>query len=351
MATIKDIAAKAGVSIATVSRVLNYDETLNVQAETRKRIFLVAEELDYQVKEKKKRKRKLKIGVLYSYSLEEELEDTYYLSVRVAIEKKLREEGYKKYQIDKAETGENLASLDGIICLGTFSQSMVERIEAFKKPAVFADAVPDTERFDSVIHDIERSVLKVMRYLTEQGHERIAFIGGYETDGDGAEVVDNRTYAYQRFMKQAGLFRGEYVKIGGYTPKYGYQMMGELLGLPEKERPTAVFVANDSLAIGCYKAVHEKGLTIPEDVSIVGYNDIPAARYLVPPLTTVHLHMDFMGERAVTVLAERILSGREIPTQTLIPALLMERESVKKLCSGKVGSHEENGIKEEGSGC
>ena len=76
MATIKDIAEKAGVSIATVSRVLNYDETLNVQDETRKRIFEVAEQLDYQVKDKKKRQRKLKIGVLYSYSLEEELDDT-----------------------------------------------------------------------------------------------------------------------------------------------------------------------------------------------------------------------------------------------------------------------------------
>ena len=119
MATIKDIAEKAGVSIATVSRVLNYDETLNVQDETRKRIFEVAEQLDYQVKDKKKRKRKLKIGVLYSYSLEEELEDTYYLSVRVAIEKKLAEEGYKKYRINSGDTKEDLSVLDGIICLGT----------------------------------------------------------------------------------------------------------------------------------------------------------------------------------------------------------------------------------------
>lgn len=70
---------------------------------------------------------------------------------------------------------------------------MMERIEAFKKPAVFVDAVPDTEKFDSVIHDIERSVLKVMNYLMDQGHEKIAFIGGYETDSDGVEVVDNRT--------------------------------------------------------------------------------------------------------------------------------------------------------------
>ena len=103
----------------------------------------------------------------------------------------------------------------------------------------------------------------------------------------------------------------------------------ELLELPD--RPTAVFVANDSLAIGCYKAVNEKGLAIPEDISVVGYNDIPAAKYLVPPLTTVHLYMDFMGEQAVSMLAERILTGREIAIQTLIPAKLVIRESVRKL--------------------
>ena len=118
--------------------------------------------------------------------------------------KKLAEEGYKKYRINSGDTKEDLSVLDGIICLGTFSQSMMERIESYQKPTVFADAVPDTEKFDSVIHDIERSVLKVMKYLMDQGHEKIAFIGGYETDSDGAEVVDNRTYAYQRFMKQEG---------------------------------------------------------------------------------------------------------------------------------------------------
>ncbi len=329
MATIKDIAEKAGVSIATVSRVLNYDETLNVQDETRKRIFEAAEQLDYQVKDKKKRKKRLKIGILCSYSLEEELEDTYYLSVGVAIEKKLAEEGYKKYRISSSDGKDDLPPLDGIICLGTFSQSMMERIESFGKPTVFADAIPDTEKFDSVIHDIERSVSKVMAYLMNQGHRKIAFIGGYETDSDGVEVVDNRTYAYVRIMKQEGLFREEYLKVGGYTPRYGYQMMGELLELPDA--PTAVFVANDSLAIGCYKAVNEKGLSIPDDISVIGYNDIPAAKYLVPPLTTVHLHMDFMGEQAVTLLAEKILSGREISIQVLIPAKLVLRESVRAL--------------------
>lgn len=86
MATIKDIALKAGVSIATVSRVLNHDESLNAQEETKQRIFEIAEELEYEVRTQK-RKRKLKVGVFYSYSPEEELQDPYYLCIRLAIEK------------------------------------------------------------------------------------------------------------------------------------------------------------------------------------------------------------------------------------------------------------------------
>lgn len=106
-------------------------------------------------------------------------------------------------------------------------------------------------------------------------------------------------------------------------------MMRELL--ESEDIPTAVFVVNDSLAIGCYKAVSEKGMSIPEDISIVGYNDVSAAKYLVPPLTTVRLQMEFMGERTVDVLAERLMTEREICIQTLIPARLIIRESVRKL--------------------
>lgn len=113
MATIKEIAELAGVSLTTVSRVLNYDETLNVQDETRKRVFEAAEQLEYTIKGKKKRKKKLKIGVLCSYSLEEELEDTFYLSVRVAIENKIEREGFKKYQIRNTDQAEAVAALDG----------------------------------------------------------------------------------------------------------------------------------------------------------------------------------------------------------------------------------------------
>ena len=130
MATIKDIALKAGVSIATVSRVLNHDESLNAQEETKQRIFEIAEELEYEVRTQKKRKRKLKVGVFYSYSPEEELQDPYYLCIRLAIEKKLEKEGYIKQNVNLDDKPETLNGLDGIICTGTFTNRMIDQINA-----------------------------------------------------------------------------------------------------------------------------------------------------------------------------------------------------------------------------
>lgn len=329
MATIKDIADKAGVSIATVSRVLNFDETLNVQDETRTRIFETANELEYDKRDKKRKKNKLKIGVYYSYSLEEELEDTYYLSVRIAIEKKIESDGYKAYQLRKGDIPEKLTFLDGIICLGTFSKTIVEWIDSFKKPTVFVDGNPDEERFDSVVIGVEKAVYKIMDYFMEYGHEKIALIGGFELDSDDKEVFDYRTSIYKNYMTAKGLYRSEYVKIGEYSPKYGYKLIKELLNLTEP--PTAVFVVTDSLAAGCYKAVNELKLSIPQDISIIGFNDIMSAKYMMPPLTTVRLHMETMGTQAVVLLTERIQSERNVSIKMTIPCELIQRESVAKI--------------------
>lgn len=328
MATIKEIAEMAGVSAATVSRVLNFDDTLNVQDETKQRVFEAAERLEYQMRNKKKYKKKLKLGMISSYSLEEELEDTFYLSVRIAIERKIEEEGFKRIPVNIGDSIESVSGLDGLICLGTFSESMVNKVKAFNKPAVFVDALGDLDLFDSVVTDLKHSVKKVLGYFLQEGHKKIAFIGGRDVDVDGKEVVDLRVPIFRSFMEERGILNEEYIKIGGYTPKQGYRLGKELLAM--EERPSAIFTANDSLAVGCYKAIQEAGLKIPEDISIIGFNDISIAKYLTPPLTTVHIYMDFMGSQAVSVLAERIYSGREISMNISIPTKLMVRESVSK---------------------
>ncbi|MBO5373537.1 MAG: LacI family DNA-binding transcriptional regulator [Lachnospiraceae bacterium] len=326
MATIKDIAEKAGVSMATVSRVLNHDETLNAQEETKKRIFEIAEQLEYEARPQKRRKRKLKVGVFYSYSPEEELEDPYYLCIRLAIEKKLDEEGHTKQRIDLEDTAENLSNLDGIICTGTFSKSMLQKIAAWNCPVVFLDANPDARRYDAVIVNYELAMKELLDYLLEKGHTKIGMIGCREKDRDGEEIPDLRMKFFKEYLQEKQLYHKEYIKYGEYHARYGYELFKELY--QEGNLPTAIFVGNDSMVAGSYKAAYELGISIPKDISIIGFNDIPAAKYMIPPLTTMKVPMEFMGEYAVRLLEERIWQNREVAVQVTVPANLCVRDSV-----------------------
>ncbi|MEC1524530.1 LacI family DNA-binding transcriptional regulator [Neobacillus niacini] len=325
MATIKDIANLANVSITTVSRVLNYDETLNVSPETRKRVFEAAEELAYVVAPKKKPKSKWKIGLYDSFSLEEELVDTYYLSIRVALEKKLKSKSIDFFRIDKEGNESNLNKIDGILCLGTFKSKDIEKIRGFNKPCVFVDSNPDEYYFDSVVIDFNSATRNALNYLTELGHENIGFIGGVETDMYGNRFKDLRQDVFENYLKGKNIFKEELVRIGGYDPKDGYTNLREMLQADPK--PTAVFVANDTIAVGCYKAAYELGVKIPEELSIVGFNDVATAKYMVPPLTTVKLYTEIMGETAVDLLIERLSSKREVSKKITINTKLIIRES------------------------
>ncbi|WP_203249155.1 LacI family DNA-binding transcriptional regulator [Sporosarcina beigongshangi] len=330
MATIKDIADLAQVSMATVSRVLNYDETLNVTPETRRRVFEAAEELNYVITAKQKKvKKKGNIGLYYSYSLEEELVDTYYLSIRVALEKQLKSMRMEYSKITKEDTKKSLSKLDGIICLGTFKKADIELIKSFDKPSVFVDANPDENHFDAVVINFNSATKNALNYLVDLGHENIGFIGGIETDMFGNRFKDLRQDVFEAYLKEKGIFKEEFVKIGGYNPKDGYQILKEMLN--QNEKPTALFVANDSIAIGCYKAAYELGVKIPEDLSIVGFNDVSSAQYMVPPLTTVKLYTEIMGESAVDLLLERIATKREICKKITIHTKLIERGSATKV--------------------
>lgn len=325
MATIKDIANLANVSITTVSRVLNYDETLNVSPETRKRVFEAAEELAYVVAPKKKQKSKWKIGLYDSFSLEEELVDTYYLSIRVALEKKLKSKSIDFFRIDKEGNEENLKKIDGILCLGTFKKKDIEKIKSFNKPCVFVDSNPDEYYYDSVVIDFNSATRNALNYLTELGHENIGFIGGVETDMYGNRFKDLRQDVFENYLTEKNIFKEELVKIGGYDPKDGYINLREML--TSEPKPTAVFVANDTIAVGCYKAAYELGVKIPDELSIVGFNDVATAQYMVPPLTTVKLYTEIMGETAVDLLVERLSSKREVSKKITINTKLIVRES------------------------
>ncbi|MGL6173436.1 MAG: LacI family DNA-binding transcriptional regulator [Cellulosilyticaceae bacterium] len=329
MATIKDIAGVAGVSIATVSRVLNFDESLNVSEATKKRIFEVAEELNYvTVRERKNKVKKYVVGIVHWYTEREELNDPYYLSIRLAVEKKCKEEEAAYRHIELRNNKENYKDIDGIIAIGKFGPEDINFLREVSSHIVFIDCSPQEKLYDSVVTDYKEGVTEALNYLYELGHEDIGYIGADEYINEGKErVVDYREETYREVVSKRNHFYEEWILKGHFTPQDGYTLMKE--ALQKAHKPTAFFIASDPMAIGAYKAIAEVGLRVGEDISIVSFDDIQTAQFLVPALTSVKVHTEFMGETGVETLLEQLKSGRSIHKKILIPTQLMIRESVK----------------------
>ncbi|MGE5633163.1 MAG: LacI family DNA-binding transcriptional regulator [Caulobacteraceae bacterium] len=334
MATLKDIAKLAGVSLATVSRVLNHDTSLNVTEETRKRVFEVAEELQYKTVRQRNRKldKGIKIGVIHWYSQKEELGDPYYLSVAKGIEKECFRRKIEIITIfnngDRYITNE-MNDLDGVIAIGKFSREAVEEFSGYSENIVFVDYTPNDRKYDSVVVEFRRSVMDVMEYLVKLGHSRIGFIGGREYIGKNKEPLeDDRERTYSEFMKAKGLYNPDDVYIGRFTTEDAFNLMKK--AILKDSLPTAFFVASDSMAMGAIQALYESNINVPNDVSIVGFNDIPTSRYLIPPLSTVRVYTEFMGVTAIGLLLERINENRKIPKKVVLPSELIIRESCKQ---------------------
>lgn len=332
MATIKEVAAKAGVSIATVSRVLNFDESLNVAEATKKRIFETAEALEYVPNNKRKSKEKpVMIGIAQWYTEEEELRDPYYLAIRIAVEKLCDKENIDFRRITpNHERNMNGKVFDGIIAIGKFGEEEVTYLKGLCKEIIFVDFSPEEEKYDSVLTDYKRGTLKALNYLYDLGHRKIGYIGGEEyISGMEQCIEDEREHAYLEFMKEKELEHELLVLKGEFKPEAGYRLMKEAL---ERENyPTAFFVASDPMAIGAYKAVNEKGLVVGEDMSIIGFDDIYTAQFLTPALTTVKVYTEFMGETAFETLKEHLNSNRQISKKILIPTEFVVRESCGKI--------------------
>lgn len=335
MATIRDIAKQAGVSPATVSRVLNYDHTLSVSEETKRRVFQTAEALNYTKKPKRRTPSKTKkptIGITQWYSMSEEIADPYYLSIRSGIERACQEQKIETRTLFRDEKGlsiSRLSDVDGIVAIGKYGPAEVEVLSNVSPNIVFVDWAPDDRKHDAVTIDFRVAVTDVIACFFDMGHREIGYIGGREHVGEKSiPLMDPREEAFRDRMTTKGLYQKEWVKVGSFSVEDGYRLASELL--EEGSYPTALFVASDAMAIGVMRAVVEKGLRVPEDISLIAFDDIPAAEYLTPPLSTVRVHTEFMGRTALSMLMEQITDLRDIPKKTIIPTELITRSSVIK---------------------
>lgn len=331
MATIKDIAKKAGVSSAAVSRVLNGDLTLSVADETRKRILETAEGLQYKKASKTalhKMNAKPVIGIYQWFSKNSEVLSPYYLAIRTGIEKECHDNGIEIKTIFKGEAGISrtlFGNVDGIIAIGKYSHKEVEALKAVTERIVFVDSTPNDKKFDAVVIDFRNAVEDVLAYLIGLGHKKIGFIAGREFVGEGDLILDKRERYFREMMEEMGFYDPDLVKTGSFTFEDGYRLANELLD--EGKELEALFAANDAIAIGAIKAFAERGIQIPRQVSIAGFDDIPASAYVMPSLTTVRVHTEFMGVTAVKLLIESILDKRSIPKKIIIPTELVIRSS------------------------
>lgn len=332
MPTIRDIARLASVSPATVSRVLNMDDTLSVADSTKQRIFEVAEELNYKPTKKNKIRKSMKnIGLVSLYKKNKEISDPYFLSIRMGIERRCVERNVtvkKIYNHETSDYEEIFKKLDGLILVGHFSAEEAFLIRRYNQNLVFVDNSPDSNLYDSVVSDMMSATRKVVDYFVNTGHKKIGFLGAENFHGwmsDKQIVKDERTIAFGAYMKYLDLPFESYMREGEFESSSGYEMMQDIIG--KGDVPTAIFASSDLIAIGAMRAIHEAGLRVPEDICLVGFDDLPTTDYLTPTLSTTRIHSEFMGEKSVDLLLEQLESNREVPVKLMLPTELIIKGS------------------------
>ncbi|WP_077328406.1 LacI family DNA-binding transcriptional regulator [Virgibacillus siamensis] len=325
MATIKDIAEKAKVSIATVSRVLNSDPTISVGADTKQSIFDAAQQLGY-TKHKRKKQKQLRIAIVHWYTEQEELNDLYYYSIRLGVEKKLEQNNYAYIRL--FQNTDKKPDVDGIIAIGKFSARQKRQLEKWSSTVCFVDDVHASPSSDSVVVDFHQATSDILTRLMQQGHSKIGMLAGEEMFFGSSEVLeDPRFRSYCSIMKDKGLYNASYCFKGTFTVDSGYVMMEQAIRILGDDLPAAFFCANDSIAVGAMRALNDHDINIPERVRIIGFNDSSVAKYVSPALSTVKVYTEMMGESAVTLLEERILQQRIIAKKVILATQLVERES------------------------
>lgn len=330
MTTLKDIAERAKVSTATVSRVLNEDDTLSVGDDTRKRILDAAEELNY--KKYKSKKFSKKILLLQWYTPEEELDDLYYQSIRLGAEQRITEYNLEVENLFHELPTKIDQDIDGICAIGKFSKKQVQRLKKFKKPLCFIDSDQMSAGADSVVIDFDYAVHSVIDEMISLGHEKIGFLGGEEyTQDQSHPLEDPRKEIFRRGLERLNLYNENYFYEGPFSTDSGQKMMSQALSDHPEDLPTIFFAANDSIGIGAMRELQNKQIAVPERVSMIGFNDSNVARYVYPALSTIYVDTKALGSSGIDLLVERIDSNREVVKKVTLSTIYMNRDSTQKI--------------------
>jgi DNA-binding LacI/PurR family transcriptional regulator len=328
--TLKAVAQHVGLTPGTVSAVLNdAPSARSIPQETKNRIHAAAKELNYRPNffaRTLRNKRTYTIGVIA-----EEIGDSYGSAIISGIEQYLRKHGYFFLTVAHRHDPELLSQysrmlsergVEGIITVDTTVH------ETPTLPTVAVAGHKKVKGVTNVILDHHSAAVLALTYLKELSHERIAFMKGNPLSSDSKDRWD----AICEVAAQIGM-KIDYelvvqIESQEATPMLGYPVAKQLLA---RGKPfTALFAYNDISAIGAIRVLQEQGLRVPQDVSVMGFDDIPGAAFYTPSLTTVRQPLNRMGEVAAQSLLERIEGKKEYPSEIAIEPELVVRESTTK---------------------
>lgn len=326
MATIKEIAEIVGVSSAAVSRVLNYDEGISVSEETREAIFATAEKIGYK---KKVIYPKIEnVALLYFTDNEDELEDVFYRGVREEVIKQAKKMNIRLQIYDRRDGMSVIPrDLNAFIAVGWLTRKEINQLYKICPRGVFIGTSPDEKLFDTVRPNMDSFVTQMVDYFVEKGHKKIGFIGGSDRNIDtGKPSMDIREWSFRQSVAYYHCLEEEYILISEkFTVDEGYRMGKELL--KKSSLPTALCIASDTLAVGVLQALNEKGIQVPEQMALFSINDVNIAKYLSPPLTTIHIDIPCICETALDLLRNRVLYGGKVTKLIFVNGIPIFRKS------------------------
>ncbi len=335
--SIKDVAKEAGVSATTVSYVLNRTPSETISSETTQRVLEAARKLNYvpnlNARSLSSRKSNL-IGVLIPQTepgKEFMFSNPFYGELLSSIEYTARQNGYHLLLSGTQEDQDYVSvarnrGVDGIIIVGTYPGKNLEALKTIDVPIVLVDSYVKDDAFLTIGIEDRDGARMATEYLIANGHRQIAFISGSIREHG---VNSKRYQGFCAAMSAAGLTVAEQdVYAGTVDYEYGLQAAQEYLRRGKKQ--TAAFVTADVISMGLLKGLLEQGLHIPDDLSIVSFDDVYLAQMSYPSLTTIHQNISEKGAKAVQLILDAVQSGQKEHSECILPLRLVERKSVKR---------------------
>lgn len=346
MATLKEIAHIAGVSSATVSRVLNQDPALSVTDQTRERVLQTAKELGYRTVQQRYQAirdqeetdsqpqgaRERRIGIAQMFERQQLLEDIYYLMLKNVLDEVCFERHWSTVMLFRNDQGHFVKNddlpLDGIVAIGRFTQGEIDDFHCYTDNVVFLDSSPDEEKYCSIVPNYHLAVRQVLHCFWDHGYERVAYLGSVYTFGPKKELsMDPRFYYYKNSLLERGYYEKDLVLDCEMNSRSSYAVMKEYLEQGNKP-PEAIFAASDVVAPGLLKALREYQIRIPEEVGIITFNNTSLSQLSEPPLSSVEVYLQENAD-AAAICMELLWQKKIHPKQIIISCKLEERGSVK----------------------